>query len=128
MSNPRKPIAELKLQGSPNLGRALSYAETKKLLPKREEIESVFADLQERRAELKTEIKNRGLFVEEQHWCGDKVIVKREPNPALKLLTVVERQIASVARLLAMFTGADDSNATKNALDRELDAIRAEMN
>jgi hypothetical protein len=128
MGMPRTSVAELKLKGDKkNLKRSLAYPEKKRpSVFEREKMETMFAELTERRVALKSEIEKLGLFVMEERWSNGKVIVLRVANPAVKMLTVVELQLMKLAKLLS---GVEEESAsTKSALDRELDAIRAEMN
>lgn len=124
----RTPIEDLKLTGSPNLKRALKYTAAKKsVLAHREELEQMWQDLAERRAGALAEIKRDGLTILQERMSDGRLFQQRITHPALKIAQDAERQLKSLARLLSMAEDGAESNPTRTALDRELDAAFAEI-
>jgi phage terminase small subunit len=102
MSNPRANIEDLKLTGSPNIKRALKYSPEKQLA-KREELEAMFADIQERRREALADVTKNGIIInQEKSNSRGMIYLQRITNPALTIARQCEMQLASLARLLVV--------------------------
>jgi len=96
----RTSIADLKLQGSSNLKRALS----RKPLPalaKREDLEALYADVMERRREALADIKANGQLIWQDKWHGPKLSRIRVVNPAVKIAQQCEHELRALAKMLA---------------------------
>ena len=112
--NPPKSIAELKLSGSPNLKRALNYPSLPKLA-KREDLELLYSELQERRKELLADVRENGVTIDQE--CSNSrgmIYIKKITNPAFTALRATELQIVALARLIP------DKNEPKVMTDEEL--------
>lgn len=117
MGMPRTPVSELKLRADKNIKRSLSYSATRKaVLAHRAELEQMWQDLSERRADALAEIKRDGLTVTEERWSRGKNISVLVTHPALAIAQDCERQLKSLARLLSMV----EESESKEMSDAEL--------
>jgi hypothetical protein len=124
----RTPISELILQGSPNLKRALSRPPEKRTkLAKRAELEDMWKDLTERRDELLADVRKNGLVIQQDHWHREKLYLITVPNPALKLLTVVEKQLVQLGKMLTEETEGDGKKSAAQLL-RETEELMGSAN
>ena len=99
MGRHRKSISELELSGGGNLARSLAYP-AKRPLAHRDELEQLFADLHERRAEALEDVRTNGLVVYQDRYNNGKLYQIRVANPAVRILQATERQIANLAKML----------------------------
>jgi len=124
MGRSRKSIEELGLSGG-NINRALSYGAEKEIAH-REELEQQFADLRERRAAALADIRTRGLIIIEERFQRGQLYQHRIANPAVRIASECERQMAALAKLLSApsvpkeKTGAEYI-ATANAMLKRLE-------
>ena len=117
--NHRTPISELRLQGGTNLARALKRG-PERALAKRADLEAMFADIMERRAEALADVKARGLLVYQDHFVRDKLYQKRVVNPSVKLAQACERQLVALAKALAAGPAADEQSEEKTGFFGEM--------
>ncbi len=100
MGNPRTPVEELRLAGSPNLKRALSYKDKPPAVAKRAELEQMFVDIMERRSEALADVRKDGLTIWQDHFHREKLYQKKVVNPALKIVQQCEKQLSQLAKQL----------------------------
>ena len=99
--NPRTPVADLHLQGSPNLKRALDRG-AEKPLAKRAELEQMFEEVTARRSEALADVKANGMvMLQDKYSARGELYRVRIVNPSLVIAQKCEGQLASLARLLA---------------------------
>ena len=124
MSMPRTPIAALRLQGNmSNLRRAIKRG-PQKPLAKRQELEVLFANIQERYELALAAVKQDGAVIWQDCWKGPKVIRIQVLNPNLKVVQQCERQLLALAKALtALPETADEKDTPKPTALEELDTL-----
>jgi len=101
----RTPIADLHLQGSSNLPRALRR-EPGKTLPKREALEKLFADVTVRRDRALSDVAIRGeILTVTRYTRGGGEYEVEIVNPFLKIAERCEKQLIVLARALGQTSG-----------------------
>lgn len=118
----RTPIEILKLSGSPNIKRALSYGppKAKNSLAKKEDLEALWNELAERYKEALADLKENGLMVFQDRSHAGKIFAVRVVNPALKIVQTTERQLVQLAKHLERYpaepTGSNPKSMTVDEL------------
>lgn len=97
--NPRKPIEQLILEGSPNLKRALARG-PEPVLIKQEELEAQYEEIRKRREEALADVKARGLVVPQVKWYGKRSDIIHVKNPFLKIAQDCEKQMLLLAKAI----------------------------
>jgi len=120
MGMPRASIEDLRLRGDKNIKRALKY-DAKQPLAKREDLERLYGELKERRADLLREVRREGVVIQvEKSNSRGAIYHATITNPAFTALRATEIQIVNLAKLI----GGGDPTPKRTALDEELDEIR----
>jgi hypothetical protein len=123
MSNPRTAISDLKLAGSPNLKRALGYKPQATLGDaERQDLAAMYSELKDRREKLLADIEENGLVLIEDRFNRGQLYQKRVANPAAAMLAQVEKQIVTIAKVLAA-TEVDEKELTAAELLAQTDEL-----
>jgi hypothetical protein len=112
----RTPIEDLKLQGSPNLNRALKRKP--KQAAKRAELEAMFTDITDRRKAALADVKTNGTILFQDKFSARGALYQiKVVNPSLKIAQQCEKQLAQLAKQLNAMAEATDegSEATADA-------------
>jgi hypothetical protein len=121
MGRDRADINELRLQGSPNLSRALKLqAEKPLVLPHREELEAMFAEIKQRHDRALADIAERGdVITVTKYTSKGHAYTIEQVNPYVRIAQKCEQQLAALAKLLTKFPAqASAGELPKNAIGR----------
>jgi len=112
VGNPRADIADLRLQGSPNLKRALARGPL--MSPaRRSQLVALLSDISARRTECLEDVKNRGRVLSVVKYSSKGTGYTTEVvNPNLKIAQQCERQMAALVAQLDR-SGPEPDNRPK---------------
>lgn len=122
MGRERVDIETLRLQGSPNLARALKLRAEKPLeLSHRDELEQMYTEIQQRLNRALEDIHERGEVIEVTKYTSKGSAYTLEAvNPYVRIAQKCEQQLSQLSKLLSKFPApakADDLPA--NAVGRQ---------
>jgi hypothetical protein len=99
---PRAEIADLELQGSPNIRRSKNLGEVKSL-QKRAELEAIFADVSARRDVSLAALREEGVVITvDKFTARGELYQARILNPHFKVVQACEGRLAQLAKLLSV--------------------------
>ena len=124
MPRPRTSLTDLELTGASasKIKRSLAYPS--KRLAKRPDLEAIFEDLLQRRADALADVQTNGLFVKQDRISNGKLYQVRVENPSLRILQTTERQIVALARVLSIMPADPKASSSEEVL-AELDELLA---
>lgn len=115
--NPRKPIEQLELEGSPNLKRALARG-PEPVLIKQDDLEAQYAEIKQRRDEALADVKERGMVVTQVKWYGKRSDIIHVENPFLKIAQDCEKQLLALAKAIGKAKPKDKTQTTVELLSK----------
>lgn len=121
----RTPIEELELRGSRNLKRAKQLP-PKQRTAKLPELEALWSELMDRKAEAQATIKKEGMLLKQ-----DKFSARGElywvwiRNPLLSVVQATERQLVALARLLVEDVEGDREKSPSQVMHEADEFLKA---